>query len=308
MPSSDWRSNFAIAGGIVIGLLLAFNYALLVAGAKYPCTEYAASETQKAAPKQERPNRLSVREATQEKAADPGVYEADCQKPKDHDAADLCEQRRMANAAEEAGCISRVQLWLSGFGIVLVLGSLWLTGWAAVAASCAVHVAVAADRPRVRLSNLIFSRWHGEEADINKIPIITATIKNYGRSAAILTQAHMAIVVVGSLPKFPDYKKCHPLFIGVGKTIEPGGEHTFRPIYFFDVAPHIPKEGDALFKLGLPFKAHFHVYGFVEFLDHVGELRRHGFRALYNPPNVAAVGHEGGQFIWQRIKHYAYDT
>ncbi|SEP14896.1 hypothetical protein SAMN02990966_04115 [Rhodospirillales bacterium URHD0017] len=62
-------------------------------------------------------------------------YAVNCERPADHDAADLCEQRRQAQAAEDAVFWARV-----GFFAVAV--SLAFTGWAAVAAG---RAAVAAE-------------------------------------------------------------------------------------------------------------------------------------------------------------------
>ncbi len=115
-------------------------------------------------------------------------------------------------------------------------------------------------------------------------------------------------MVTGRLPEFPDYNSHgNALFVGIGKTLDPGEEHTFQPLYFFEAAKYTRDDGDPAAQF-LPFKAHLHVYGFVEFLDHVGDTRRHGFCALYNPPRVASNLPEGEQFVWQRRKHYSYDT
>jgi hypothetical protein len=60
----------------------------------------------------------------------------------------------------------------------------------------------------------------------------------------------------------------------------------------------------------LPFKAHFWVYGYVVYTDHVGNSRKHGFVGLWIPPNVgsAAGDASGASFIWGGNKRYAYNA
>src|SRR5262245_44613735 len=72
---------------------------------------------------------------------EPRPYEVNCSRPHDHEAADLCEQRRMAKAAEDAVWWARFQTILGTFGFVAVLVSLFFTGWAAIAASRAARSA-----------------------------------------------------------------------------------------------------------------------------------------------------------------------
>jgi len=79
----------------------------------------------------------------QETAAEAEYYKASCEKPKDHDAADLCEQRRMAQAAADAVWWARLQTWLGGFGFVVVMATLILNGIATKAASLSASAATA---------------------------------------------------------------------------------------------------------------------------------------------------------------------
>ena len=62
-------------------------------------------------------------------------YQASCDKPKDREEADLCEQRRMAKAAEDAVWWARFQTFVGSLGFGAVVASLFLAGWAAWAAS-----------------------------------------------------------------------------------------------------------------------------------------------------------------------------
>ena len=68
----------------------------------------------------------------------------ECAEPKGHDEADLCEQRRMSQAAEDAASWAAFQSKLGIAGFAAVLLSLIFTGWAAVAAGRAAKAAESA--------------------------------------------------------------------------------------------------------------------------------------------------------------------
>jgi hypothetical protein len=70
----------------------------------------------------------------------PDYYQISCERPNDHDAADLCEQRRMAQAAEDSVYWARVQALIGFFGFVGVLITLVFTGQGTRAASRQVHL------------------------------------------------------------------------------------------------------------------------------------------------------------------------
>ncbi|WP_156653351.1 hypothetical protein [Methylobacterium sp. Leaf111] len=59
-----------------------------------------------------------------ESPAQTKVYEPDCRKPKDQTEADLCVQRRVADAAEEALHWTKIQTGGALIGLVLVLATL----------------------------------------------------------------------------------------------------------------------------------------------------------------------------------------
>ena len=78
----------------------------------------------------------------------PTPYQYDCNSPKNRDDADLCEQRRMAQAAEDLVTLTRKQIDLARRQIYLTIGEIVLlifavgaACWAAVAATRAVGVA-----------------------------------------------------------------------------------------------------------------------------------------------------------------------
>ena len=73
-------------------------------------------------------------------AADPAYYNPSCDKPKNHDEADLCQQLRMAKAAEDAVWWARAQSILGILGFIGVVLTLIFTGWTAATASRQVRL------------------------------------------------------------------------------------------------------------------------------------------------------------------------
>jgi hypothetical protein len=123
----------AAIGGCVIGTPLGKGSAQDNASPAAQQPQKQESGAQPAAPNQDKP----------EQAAEPDHYKVKCDRPKDHDAADLCEQRRMAKAAEDAVWWAEFQTKLGIAGFVSVLCSLVFTGWAAFAAGEAAKAAKA---------------------------------------------------------------------------------------------------------------------------------------------------------------------
>ena len=84
------------------------------------------------------------------------IYKPNCERPADHDAADYCQQQRMAKAAEDAVWWSRLQTWLGGFGFIVVVGTLILniraTDAASRAAKAAEKAIIVENRPWIRLT------------------------------------------------------------------------------------------------------------------------------------------------------------
>ena len=80
--------------------------------------------------------------ATDHGAAQTKIYEPDCGKPKDQPEADLCTQRRVANAAEEALQYNLAQTLIGAFGVAFVVVTLGLTARANKAAKIAAQAAV----------------------------------------------------------------------------------------------------------------------------------------------------------------------
>jgi hypothetical protein len=65
-----------------------------------------------------------------------------CEQPRNHDEADLCEQRRMSKAAEDAVNLNEIQTGIGAVGALLLLATLALTIWGTRAAVKAANAAV----------------------------------------------------------------------------------------------------------------------------------------------------------------------
>lgn len=177
------------------------------------------------------------------------------------------------------------------------------TKQSADAATVAANAVIAAERPRVHLSKLKFSRMGGDIQDRTKLPEISIGFRNLGRSVAVILDIRVVMRIVGELPETPEYGERH-IYIPTGQTIAPGDEYSLRQLYL-DF-----KEGDVSTDPVLPFRAHFWVYGYIAYQDHLGDERRHGFVGLWMPPGTfSALGANSGEdFIWAGNKNYAYDT
>lgn len=133
----------------------------------------------------------------QQQFPDSNYYAPRCDRPKDHEEADLCEQRRMAKAAEDAVWWSAFQTKLGIAGFVAVILSLAFAGWAAMAAAIAArgtidaaraardsvdlarHQIALAHRPKIRVRKV---RIHSTAA--GKPIVVEAEIVNVGDGKA----------------------------------------------------------------------------------------------------------------------------
>ena len=84
----------------------------------FSSTDGRAQDNSSVPPKQTQtpPPASAPRLVVQPQITDLSYYKIICDKPKDHDAADLCEQRRMAQAAEDSVWWARLQTWIGIFG------------------------------------------------------------------------------------------------------------------------------------------------------------------------------------------------
>jgi hypothetical protein len=101
-------------------------------------SEQSAASKSRAAPAIKQPQAVPI---TEQQKPDSPAYDPHCENPKNHEDADLCEQRRMSQAAIDAVWWASFQSKLGILGFVAVLLSLFFTGWAAKAAADAAKFA-----------------------------------------------------------------------------------------------------------------------------------------------------------------------
>lgn len=204
MSFSDRLYYFAIKGCLIAGLF----FALASEGSAQSNT---VNPTQ---PPQQPQGVPSAAPVVQQNVPDLSYYTVNCQRPKDRDEADLCEQRRQAQAAEDAVWWTAFQtkLGIGGFAVVAI--TLIFTGWAAFAAANAVKVAnksAAIAETALRVSERA-KLWVDQIAVSNfvagEMPRAVYRLTNSGRTHAeiISVQNGCAVSTEEAVPEIPPYK------------------------------------------------------------------------------------------------------
>lgn len=178
--SESYRFVRIAAGGIAA----LFLWEGLVASAQQEGSPVTNKE--QSAPHAEGNNALQLPVAQQsEKAPYRADYGKACSNPKDREEADLCQQWRSANAAGEALRVARNQFWISLVESLLLVGTLVLSGWAALAASSAARTARRELEELERPHLLLHFDDHGVEI-VDGVSRVTGEtvvrLHNYGRS------------------------------------------------------------------------------------------------------------------------------
>lgn len=130
MSFSGWLHHFAIRGCLILALLLSL-------------VGHGQAQTNAAVPSQNtqaQKNPPPPPPVVQQQVTEAEYYKPTCDKPKTREDADLCQQLRMAKAAEDAVWWARAQSILGIIGFFGVLASLFFTGWAAITASRQVRL------------------------------------------------------------------------------------------------------------------------------------------------------------------------
>jgi hypothetical protein len=198
MSCRDWQRHIALRGCLIAAAVVA------LAGEGNAQAD-ATNPTQQPQQQQETSQQPPI---IQEQSPESKYYEVNCERPKDHDAADLCEQRRMANAAEETVWWSRLQTWLGGVGFVAVIGSLIFTALAAFAATRQAKIAEVAftnlERPYVFVFGVHkFSTIDPKGAISAHAPTILYSVANYGKTPAIVENARIIVSINKGHPAIP---------------------------------------------------------------------------------------------------------
>lgn len=137
-------------------------------------------------------------QASDHRPAESEIYEPDCRKPKGQPDADLCTQRRVADAAEKALQYALAQTVVGALGVAFVMVTLGFTARANKAAAIAAQAAmdaVGAERAWIFPDN--FPTGFSENAGVDgvmrgKTFMVAVSWKNGGRSPAIKAGAHIA--------------------------------------------------------------------------------------------------------------------
>jgi hypothetical protein len=148
MSFGDWLQNVAVRGCLTLAMCL-------------PLSGHGSAQSNNAGPpqqaQQQQPSAQPSPSPVAEQAkteSDTGYYKASCDHPKSREDDDLCQQRRMAQAAEDAVWWAALQTKLGIAGFFAVIASLFFTGWAAVAAASAAKSAekaiVVENRPWIK--------------------------------------------------------------------------------------------------------------------------------------------------------------
>ncbi|WP_159392807.1 hypothetical protein [Methylobacterium sp. C1] len=148
-----------------------------------------------------------------ESLAETKVYEPDCGKPKSQPEADLCVQRRVADAAESALHWTRIQTGGALVGLVLVLATLGVTAWTGKAASIAAQAAVdavGAERAWMTFEGIqpatMLNAPIGNGKIEPKIYGIAIQWKNTGRSPSIKNGITSNIQYIGKNDEIPFFE------------------------------------------------------------------------------------------------------
>jgi hypothetical protein len=202
---------------------------------------------------------------------------------------------------EHAGAVTAI------FTVFLAISTILL--WAAARRS--LRAVIAADRPRLQLSKLTFHRGaEAEPRDNSKYAMVRVGFTNYGGKSALVTELCVEQLFAEMVPRRPNYRDKRQ-YLSYPITIAPGTEHLFPDLIVDD------KENRQLAEIlnrQKPSKLRFWIYGYIAYVDHVGEIHRTGFIGSWNWYGTGSdqlpdeARQRGETFdIFQR-KYYTYST
>lgn len=141
---------------------------------------------------QQRPEKSSVQQHRTDQHGQPSPrpingdpsaapYQPRCSPAYSKDEDDLCQQRRMAKAAEDSAKWAFWQLVISSIAGALILPAIWYAGRSAMAATRAVETQIRLEQPFLVVQLL---RIEGEDDDMGRIDI---ELENIGKTPAVIT-------------------------------------------------------------------------------------------------------------------------
>jgi hypothetical protein len=146
--------------------------------------------------------------------AKPDWANPECNKPKDHDEADLCVQRQMAHTARYSLYSNYFQIGLGVIGAGLLLWTLRYTRRATEATAVAANAAreSANTLPVLERAYVIFTfECTAEEEKKGDVDIWRFTtvfqLENEGKTPAVIKEINFSVSVLENNNRFPDYKK-----------------------------------------------------------------------------------------------------
>lgn len=157
------------------------------------------------------------------------VYTVDCTRPVDHDAADLCEQKRQAKAGEDAAWWASAQTVVSAAGFLAVLLSLLASIGATKAATQTAQTAVDAlkgSRAWLQFETFEaypFQNGRFDDEVIDEGTLIRLILRNAGSTPAVQVNLHRLFAVVPHNAPVPNFTvpsvELHNIRVG---TLGPG--------------------------------------------------------------------------------------
>lgn len=110
------------------------------------------------------------------------VYQPDCERPKDRDEADLCEQRRMAEAAIDTANWAKKQFWATVWEIVALVGTIAVAVFAVFAAFSANRISRESAERQLRAYVCVMNTKISREND--RVIHAVVYMKNSGQTPA----------------------------------------------------------------------------------------------------------------------------
>jgi hypothetical protein len=181
MPYIGWLDN-SVTKGCVVALIF-----LSLSGNCIAQSDNIVSPQEIQPTFDTKPASQSVAQQFQSKA-EVDYYQVSCEHPKTREDDDLCQQRRMAKATEDAVWWASIQTKIGIAGFFAVIFSLVFTGWAAVAAAQAAKAARASvDVAKDTAKRQLRAYLTGAESDIEPFEggwALKVVLRNSGQTPA----------------------------------------------------------------------------------------------------------------------------
>jgi hypothetical protein len=295
MPFSNWRA-YAPAGGAVALLLVIIALGNWAGGFD---SRPRDSHGDKAVNQQRDPTKPASRKHGVEAAK----YQPSCDEPKSREEADVCAQRRMADAADRIVVLTWVQIVLGVIGALGLLATLWLTRAAlkqasrsADAAKISADALVSAERAFVKISHNAPGIDFFEDRDIT----VSVEVRNLGKTPATVTDTLLKPVLVlagESLPKKPDYARDRAMqsskaFLVANEHFKFGDMFMFKPD-----TPQRLRDSDLW----------FYLIGYVDYVDVFGTRHRAGYARRYVPDRDEGPKETRNNLVLVADSAYTYD-